>query len=273
MVPGQRGAAAPGPSEGRVRLGLSPLQLRPRPPAGPVVIDDPRGRSYQLRVECDLDNRDFGLLTLVPEPPIFTWLTRFDAAKDPARPVSGPAVLDLSKTTLHGPGVRALVQAMQDRGIRIIGLTGLDEAQIGDQAAQLPPILPCSGIPSPSAAPTQAAAPEPVRPATTSLIIEGNVRSGQRVLHPKGDVSVVGTVSSGAEIVAGGSIHVYGALRGRASAGEGGDPAQIFCHRLEAELLVINGIVLVADDIAPRFFGRAVRAVREGDAVCLRDLG
>jgi len=220
-----------------------------------------------------LDNRDFGLLTLVPEPPIFTWLTRFDAAKDPARPVSGPAVLDLSKTTLHGPGVRALVQAMQDRGIRIIGLTGLDEAQIGDQAAQLPPILPCSGIPSPSAAPTQAAAPEPVRPATTSLIIEGNVRSGQRVLHPKGDVSVVGTVSSGAEIVAGGSIHVYGALRGRASAGEGGDPAQIFCHRLEAELLMINGIVLVADDIAPRFFGRAVRAVREGDAVCLRDLG
>jgi septum site-determining protein MinC len=239
------------------------------------VIDDPRGRSYQLRVECDSDNRNFGLLTLVPEPPIFTWLTRFDAAKDSARPVSGPAVLDLSKTTLHGPGVRALVQAMQDRGIRVIGLTGLDESQIGDQAAQLPPILPSPGIPGPSSAPAPAptAAPEPVSLASINLIIEGNVRSGQRVVHPKGDVSVVGTVSSGAEIVAGGSIHVYGALRGRASAGEGGDPAQIFCHRLEAELLIINGIVLVADDIAPRFLGRAVRAVREGDTICLRDLG
>jgi septum site-determining protein MinC len=237
------------------------------------VIDDPPGRSYQTRVECDSDNRDFGLLTLVPEPPIFTWLTRFDAAKDPARPLAGAAVLDLSKTTLHGPGVRALVQAMQDRGLRIVGLTGLDESQIGDQAAQLPPILPCAGTPSHAPAPTLAPAPAPVSIAPASLIIEGNVRSGQRVLHPKGDVSVVGTVSSGAEIVAGGSIHVYGALRGRASAGEGGDPAQIFCHRLEAELLIINGIVLIADDIAPRFLGRAVRAVREGDAVCLHDLG
>ncbi len=71
-----------------------------------------------------------------------------------------------------------------------------------------------------------------------------------------------GTVASGAEILAGGSVHVYGTLRGRASAGEGGGPAQIFCHRLEAEVLAINGIVLAADDMDPRFLGRAARAVR-----------
>ncbi len=222
---------------------------------------------------CDSDHRDFGLLTLVPELPIFTWLTRLDAAADPARPMAGPAVLDLSNTTLHGPGLRALVQEMQTRGIRIVGLTGLDAAQIGDQAAQLPPILPSPGqsVPAPAVA-APAAPPPPPAPEPKSLVIEGNVRSGQRVVHPHGDVSVVGTVASGAEILAGGSVHVYGTLRGRASAGEGGGPAQIFCHRLEAEVLAINGIVLAADDMDPRFLGRAARAVREDDTVCLRDL-
>ncbi len=216
----------------------------------------------------DSDHRDFGLLTLVPELPIFTWLARFDTGRDPA--CTGPAVLDLSKAALHGPGLRALVQAMQERGLRIVGLTGLDAARIGDQAAQLPPILPVPGAarPAPPAAPT----PTP-QPASMSLLIEGHVRSGQRIQHPHGDVSVVGTVSSGAEILAAGSVHVYGVLRGRASAGTDGGPAQIFCQRLEAELLAINGVLLVADDMAPRFLGRAVRAVREGETVSLRDLG
>ncbi len=223
----------------------------------------------------DSDHRDFGLLTLVPELPIFTWLARFDTARDPA--CTGPAVLDLSKTTLHGPGLRALVQAMQERGLRVVGLTGLDAARIGDQAAQLPPILPAPGTacPSPPAAPLPAPAslvPASLVPTTGSLIIEGHVRSGQRVLHPHGDVSVVGTVSSGAEILAAGSIHVYGALRGRASAGTGGGSAQIFCQRLEAEVLIINDAVLVADEMNSRFLGRAVRALREGETVRLQEL-
>lgn len=75
------------------------------------------------------------------------------------------------------------------------------------------------------------------------------VRSGQSILHPDGDVTVIGSVSSGAEIIAGGSIHVYGALRGRALAGVAGkDCARIFCSKLDAELVSINGLYKVADD-------------------------
>jgi septum site-determining protein MinC len=93
-------------------------------------------------------------------------------------------------------------------------------------------------------------------PATPSLIEDGNsivitepVRSGQSILHPDGDVIVIGSVSSGAEIIAGGSIHVYGALRGRALAGVAGkDNARIFCSKLDAELVSINGLYKVADD-------------------------
>jgi len=68
------------------------------------------------------------------------------------------------------------------------------------------------------------------------------VRSGQSVIFPEGDVTVLGSVGSGAEIVAGGSIHIYGTLRGRAMAGVNGNPAaRIYCQKIEAELLAIDG--------------------------------
>ena len=38
-------------------------------------------------------------------------------------------------------------------------------------------------------------------------------------MHADGDVTIIGRVASGAEIVAGGSVHVYGALQGRVIAG------------------------------------------------------
>ncbi|POF32237.1 septum site-determining protein MinC [Roseibium marinum] len=83
----------------------------------------------------------------------------------------------------------------------------------------------------------------------SSIVITEPVRSGQSILHPDGDVTVIGSVSSGAEIIAGGSIHIYGALRGRALAGVSGkDSARIFCSKLDAELVSINGLYKVADD-------------------------
>ena len=72
-------------------------------------------------------------------------------------------------------------------------------------------------------------------------IIEQPVRSGQQIYAP-GDLIVLSQVSPGAELLAGGHIHVYGPLRGRALAGVNGNPeARIFCHRFEAELISISG--------------------------------
>ena len=84
-------------------------------------------------------------------------------------------------------------------------------------------------------------------------MIEQPVRSGQSVVFEKGDVTIVGSVASGAEVMAGGSIHVYGTLRGRAVAGSRGNRrARIFCRRLEAELLAIDGLYRTADDAGAR---------------------
>jgi septum site-determining protein MinC len=100
------------------------------------------------------------------------------------------------------------------------------------------------------------------------LQLENPVRSGQSVVFLDGDVTVIGSVASGAEIVAGGSIHVYGTLRGRAIAGAVGDArARIFCGKLEAELLAIDGLYKAADAMDERLRGQAVQVWLEGDVL------
>jgi septum site-determining protein MinC len=145
-----------------------------------------------------------------------------------------------------------------ERGIRIMGLEGADANQVGPS---LPPLLK-GGRPSANGEPIDIAAcdlpkstSEPASEAAqrsegTSLLLESPIRSGQSVIFPYGDVTVLGAVSSGAEVVAGGSIHVYGALRGRAMAGSMGNArARIFCSRNEAELISIDGYYRTAEDM------------------------
>jgi septum site-determining protein MinC len=99
-------------------------------------------------------------------------------------------------------------------------------------------------------------------------MIEDPVRSGQSVAFMEGDVTVLGSVGSGAEIVAGGSIHVYGALRGRALAGATGNTrARIFCHRVEAELIAIDSYYRTADEIEDSLRGRPAQAWLDGETL------
>jgi len=73
-------------------------------------------------------------------------------------------------------------------------------------------------------------------------IHRGQIRSGQQIYAKDQNLVVIGSVSAGAEVIADGNIHVYGALRGRAIAGaKGHHRAQIYCQNLEAELVSING--------------------------------
>jgi septum site-determining protein MinC len=146
---------------------------------------------------------------------------------------------------------------------------------------ELPPLL--SGgrpatIPQPSAsaesapAAAEAEAPKPAKQAT-SLLLESPVRSGQSIVFTEGDVTVLGSVGSGAEIVAGGSIHIYGTLRGRAMAGAIGNPrARIFCHRIEAELLAIDGYYRTADEIDAKLRNQPTQAWLDGSAMMITPL-
>ena len=106
------------------------------------------------------------------------------------------------------------------------------------------------------------------QPEAKTLILETPVRSGQSVFHPHGDVIVLGSVGSGSEIIAAGSIHIYGTLRGRAIAGAmGNSKARIFCQKNEAELLAVDGWYRTADDMEASTRGRPTQAYLENDVI------
>jgi septum site-determining protein MinC len=116
-------------------------------------------------------------------------------------------------------------------------------------------------------------APAPLPARAASLVHDKPVRSGQSIIFPEGDVTILGSVASGSEVVAGGSIHIYGALRGRAIAGSTGNPAaRIFCNKLEAELIAIDGLYRTAEDMDPKYRSRPVQAWLEGETMTMAAL-
>jgi septum site-determining protein MinC len=216
--------------------------------------------------------RSYIAFVLTPEIPVSDWLAGLD---EEIGRVAGylnrkPVVLDLSAARLSNAAIAQLVGELQARNIRIMGLDGIDPSELGPD---LPP--PVSGGRSTMAA----AMPEPREPsklarhAPASLLVENPVRSGQSIVFPHGDITVLGSVASGAEVIAGGSIHVYGTLRGRALAGSTGNGrARIFCSKVDAELLAIDGFYRTADDIESTLRCQPVQAWLQGDMMFIGPL-
>lgn len=215
-----------------------------------------RGRSYVAYV-------------LAPQVPIVEWLDDVDAtlAKSPGFFTAKPVMLDLAATALSTSAIKHLITSLSERSIRVLGLEGVDQSVL---TPDLPPLLSggrdCALMPvnsKPVAEPKEKDKPKP-----GSLLLETPVRSGQSIVFADGDITILGSVGSGAEIVAGGSIHIYGALRGRAMAGVNGNAnARIFCNKIEAELLAIDGFYQTAEDIDLSLRGRPAQAWLEGNAM------
>jgi septum site-determining protein MinC len=99
------------------------------------------------------------------------------------------------------------------------------------------------------------------------------VRSGRQVYAHGGDLVVMSSISPGAELLADGHIHVYGALRGRALAGVSGDTtARIFCRSLEAELVSVAGFWRVRENIPETLIGKPAQVFLEGDRIAIEPL-
>jgi len=239
--------------------------------------------------------RSFPVLTLEPEAPLDGWIEQLDGllAQSPAFFARKSIVIDAAKLGLQEAGLAELVEKLTKRGIRMMGIAGVDMAWASDD---LPPILsrgralettfePADGCAAPEG--ENAAAPESLKSAdapekeskaekdakapmgrAVPLIVAEPVRSGQSIYYPEGDVTVVGSVASGAEILAGGSVHVYGTLRGRAMAGAYGEKkARVFCRKLEAELIAICGVYLTAEEIARDMQGQPIQAWLDNETV------
>jgi septum site-determining protein MinC len=212
--------------------------------ASPLQAPRFRGKSYLA-------------LVLQPAAPFDAWLEslRELSRRSPGFFTTRPIVLDISDLTLSERDLMTLVSALERLGIRVMGFEGAKDSIL---APGMPPVLSggrqTGGVETPSASAVESGASS-----SCSLLVE-NVRSGQSVIFTKGDVTVTGSVASGAEVVAGGSIHIYGALRGRAIAGtQGNKDARIFCRKLEAEFVAIDVCYLTAETIDPALSGLPVQ--------------
>ncbi|HEY4471625.1 MAG TPA: septum site-determining protein MinC [Stellaceae bacterium] len=187
--------------------------------------------------------------------------------------LNAPVVLDLkdSEGFTTEEAFLDAGEALRRHTLALVGVQNALPEQISAAAAAgLAVFAPNSTQPSRRAAQAvvgQAAAP-PVAAAPAATTQSGRpparlvtepVRSGTQIYARGTDLIVTAAVSAGAELVADGHIHVYGALRGRALAGAGGDvEARIFCSRLEAELVSIAGRYLVSEQLPPEQRGSAV---------------
>jgi septum site-determining protein MinC len=219
--------------------------------------------------------RSYTAFVFTPQPPIEDWLAVLDATLERSKGffAGHPVALDLSAAQLSADEVARLVADLQARNVRVLGIEGV-ELPAGDP--RLPPLLRVGRIqdvetpPEPAvtgeAAPV--APPPPMKQEAASLLIESPVRSGQSVAFIEGDVTVLGSVASGAEIIAGGSIHIYGTLRGQAMAGAAGSRrARIFCHRFDAELLAIGAFYKTADEIEDSLRRGPIQAWLDGNTL------
>ena len=217
--------------------------------------------------------RTYTAFVFTPRAPIADWLMDLDATLERSTSFfTGHAVaLDLSAVRLSPNGVAHLVASLEERNIRVLGIEGVEPLE----GAGLPPILRGGrgtqdlDLPEPESPPAPAPDNAPRgREQPASLLIEEPVRSGQSVAFVEGDVTILGSVGSGAEIIAGGSIHIYGTLRGQAMAGVTGNRrARIFCHRFEAELLAIGSYYKTADEIDDSMRSGPIRAWLDGNTL------
>ncbi|WP_020649098.1 septum site-determining protein MinC [Solimonas variicoloris] len=151
-----------------------------------------------------------------------------------------------------GVGDGPLAESARSWGLAVLPPEGAKSRPL-PAAVAAPAPAPAAAEPAPAPA---AGARKPTR------IVTDPVRSGQQIYAADGDLIVTSTVSPGAEVVADGCVHIYGALRGRAIAGARGETtARVFCRRFEAELVAVAGVYAVAEQMQGDLRGKPAQVL------------
>lgn len=229
--------------------------------------------AVQPRISFRLLGRSYLAFVLAPELPLVDWLEELDRRVESSLSffANRPLVLDLTNVNPTKAETLEMVAFIEERNLRLIAVEGVEADWLPERLAPLPGKVQSAGMFEPRDVTPALGLEKPKAPAweneTTpgtpcaALLVSEPVRSGQSIIYPQGDIIIVGSVASGAEIIAGGSIHVYGSLRGRAFAGTNGNTnARIFCNKFDAEILVIDGLYKTADDFDNSLRGTQVQA-------------
>lgn len=176
--------------------------------------------------------------------------------------LGAPLVVNLSAIQDSQFNLAGLKELLLSRQLVIVGITGAITV-LCNQAKTLGLAIVKAG--------KQTATPPPA-PRQTK-VLKQNIRSGQQVYVKNGDLIIFGAVGNGAEVIADGSIHIYGALRGKAMAGAAGDTtAVIIAHSLEAELVSIAGQYWLAENIQQHSSNRSGCIRLNGESLIVESL-
>lgn len=199
-----------------------------------------KGGSFTLSVlhllDDDLNNAIKVLKRKIHQAPAF-----FDNA---------PMVVDISNLKTM-PDFDKLKRLIEEVGMRVVGISGCKNNDTREAAKKAGLALMNPG---------SLHEHEQTRVQIPTKVITRPIRSGQQVYAKNSDLVILNHVSAGAEIIADGSIHIYGVLRGRAIAGANGQiDARIFCQNLQSELLSISGTYLLSETIPEEYSNRPVK--------------
>lgn len=253
----------------------------------------PTGASADILEAAELKFGQVGIANVRvrnPDPEALRASLEVRVHEAPAMFERAPVVVDLSFLSPQpdDTAVRVLLDAVRAAGMLPVGLAYGDDAtdalarRLGlpliakFRAAYERPAAAGEKTPAPTRsepAPATQAAPNAATEPVTALQHHGHVRTGQQVYAQACDLVVVGTVANGAEVLADGNIHVYGALRGRAFAGALGDKhARIFCGEFRAEIVSIAGHYRVFEELPKEYAGKAVQIQLEQDRLQITPL-
>jgi len=183
-----------------------------------------------------------------------------------------PVLLDveaLAPDAQRAFDIARLDRLLRERSFVPVGMRGAGDVLCGIAAGVGIGVI-SAGV---SAARRKPAKESAAAPRTANVLVQAPVRSGQQIYAKDGDLTVLSTVSPGAEIMADGNVHVYGSLRGRVLAGVSGNTeARIFCRDLDAELVSIAGHYWIAEKIQESDRGRPVQIFLSGESLVIEPL-
>jgi len=172
---------------------------------------------------------------------------------------SAPIVVNIDK--VQGDiDFSALKHGIEQAGMIPVGVTGSKDKRTQNLASE-------AGFAVMSSSKSPVSAPAKIAP---TKVIRTPIRSGQQIYAKDGDLVILNHVSAGAEVIADGSIHIHGTLRGRAIAGASGQKdAKIICNDLQAELISIAGNYWLSDKIDSEYWKKKVMLSMVDDSLQL----
>lgn len=200
---------------------------------------------------------------------------------------NSPLILDLQELNKQNVDVNLeqLLGVIRGVGLMPVGVRGGTPTQNGQIIALGLPVFSINSsavsarsqiqtlmVPPVAPEPAEKSEAQAASVGQTTMIVNQQVRSGQRI-YAGSDLVVLASVSAGAEIIAEGNIHVYGVLRGRVLAGvQGNTEARIFCSDLQAELVSIAGTYKISEDLDPSVYGKQVQIYLQNNSLIIKEI-